>query len=135
MSSLKKYEMTETSVLHLRDAGDALMYADGDDGKPDESKPMRVHLYGPGSKQYAQALNTRQNHGVDMLKRKGKTKESAEEATRTNAEFLAACTHSFENIDETPFDVYMNQKLSFIRDQIALHLNETANFTQGSAKP
>ena len=35
MSSLKKYEMAETAVLHLRDAADELMYADGADGKPE----------------------------------------------------------------------------------------------------
>jgi hypothetical protein len=135
MSSLSKYEMAETGVLHLRDASDALMYADNDKGQPDPSKPMRVHLYGPGSKQYARAMNDKQNHNVDLLKRKGKTKESPEEATQSNAEFLAACTHSFENIDDAPLDVYLNQKLSFIRDQISVFLNETANFTKGSSKP
>jgi hypothetical protein len=135
MSNLSKYRMAETGVLHLRDAGDEPMYAEGADGKPDLAKPMRWHGYGPGSKQYAKALNAKQNHNVDLLKRKGKTRESAEEATRSNAEFLAACTEKLENIDEAPVDVYMDQQLAFIRDQIAAFINETANFTPGSPKP
>lgn len=135
MSSLTKYEMAETAVLHLRDAADNLMYADGADGKPDLTKPMQAHLFGPGSKQYAKAQNARQNHQVDLLKRKGKTKESAEDAANEQAEFLAACTQSFDNIEDAPIDVYRNQKLSFIREQIGVYLNETANFTQGSTKP
>ena len=135
MSSLLKYEMAETGVLHLKDAANKLMYADGENGKPDKSKPMRVHLYGPGSKQYARALNAKQNHHVDLLKSGGKTEESAEEAAQSNAEFLTACTHSFENIDDAPMDVYLNQKLSFIRDQIAVFLKETGNFTTGSQEP
>ena len=77
--NLSKYEMAETSVLHLVDAGDELMYADLPDGSgPDLTRPMRAHVFGPGSKQYARALNNRQNHNVDLLKRKGKTKETAE---------------------------------------------------------
>lgn len=134
MSSLKRFEMAETGVLHLRDAGNALMYADGENGEPDESKPMRVHLYGPGSKQYARAVNERANRQVDLLKSTGKTNESAEDATRLNAEFLTECTQSFENIDDKPMDVYANQKLSFIRDQIAAFVKETSNFTTPSRK-
>jgi len=140
MSSLTKYRMTETGVLHLKDAGDALMYAEGADGKPDLAKPMRIHLYGPGSKQYARALNERQNHNVDLLKRKGKTKESAEEAARTNAEFLAGCTQTFENIESDSgttgealwLETYTDQGLSFVRDQVAAFLNETSNFSTPS---
>jgi len=134
--------MAETGVLHLKDAEDALMYADGADGKPDLAQPMRIHLYGPGSKQYARALNERQNHNVDLLKRKGKTKESAEEAARTNAEFLAGCTQSFENIESDSgtsgealwMETYTDQGLSFIRDQVAAFLNETSNFSRPSTK-
>jgi hypothetical protein len=135
MSSLTKYRMVETGVLHLRDAADEPMYADGADGKPDLTKPMRWHGYGPGSKQFADAMNAKQNHYVDLLKRKGKTKESAADASRSNAEFLAACTERLENIDEVPIDVFMDQRLSFIRDQIAVFQNETSNFTNGSVKP
>lgn len=140
MSNLTKYEMQETGVLHLRDAGDELMYADAENGEPDPAKPMRIHLYGPGSKQYAKALAARENRWIDKLKRKGKVAQSAEEKTREQAEFLAACTQSFENIEsgsgatgEALFvEVYTNLKLSFIATQVGVWLNETANFTKGS---
>ena len=143
MSSLKKYELEEAAVLHLKDGGDDLMYADGADGQPDPAKPMRVHLYGPGTKQYAKAQNARQNHQVDLIKRKGRTRETAEEAAMENAEFLAACTKSMENMETESgatghdlfIEVYANRRLYFIAAQVGLFLNDTANFTQGSRKP
>lgn len=144
MASLKRYELEEAPrPLHLKDGNDELMYADGENGEPDLAKPMRVLLYGPGSKQYARAQNAKQNHHLDLMKSKGKTKESAAEAAQSNAEFLADCTHSWENVDsenghdgrDLSMEIYLNQRLSFIRDQVAVFLNETANFTPGSKKP
>ena len=140
--NLSKYEMAETSVLHLVDAGDEPMYADLPDGSgPDLTRPMRAHVFGPGSKQYARALNNRQNHNVDLLKRKGKTKETAEEAQRETANFLAACTDHLENVESESgatgralhLEIYTNLKLSFIPTQIGVFINETSNFTKGSA--
>lgn len=144
MSSLKRYELEEAArPLHLKDGNDELMYADGEDGKPDESKPMRVHLYGPGSKQYERALNAKQNHQLDLMKAKGKAKETEAEAAQSNAEFLADCTHSWENVEsenghagrDLSMEIYLNRKLRFVRDQVATFVNETANFTKPSSKP
>lgn len=132
MSSLTKYEMAETSVLHLRDAGDALMYADGENGDPDLKRPMRVHLYGPGSKQYARAQAAQQNRWIERLKRKGKIDETAEEKMREEAAFLSQVTHSFENIEDAPEDVYTNQLLSFIPKQVRAFVDETSNFSKAS---
>lgn len=140
--NLKKFEMEETGVLHLRDAGDQLMYAETD-GQPDESKPIRVHVYGPGSKQYAKAFNENANRQVDLMKAKGKTKETVEEATAANARFLTGCTKGWENVegesgatgDELSMEIYTNVRLRFIRDQVAAFVAETGNFTQGSSKP
>jgi hypothetical protein len=144
MSSLKKYRMVETGVLHLRDAADAPMFAEGADGKPDKSKPCRIRVYGPGSQQYAAALNEKQNRGVDLLKQKGKTRETAEEAIQSSVAFLCDVTHSFENIESDPpgkkgrdlfMEVYTDQGLSFIRDQVMAFVNETANFSPPSSTP
>lgn len=140
MSNLKKYEMVETSVLHLRDAGDNLMYADGPDGEPDFTKPMRAHIYGPGSKQYAKAQAANQNRMIDKIKRKGKADQTAEQKIKEQADFLADCTQSLENIEgesgatgqELFLEIYTNLKLSFIPAQIATFINETGNFTSGS---
>jgi len=87
VSDIRKYKVALTSRLLLKGADDEQMYADGADGLPDLSKPMAVNLCGPGSKQYANASNARQNRQVDLLKSKGKTKETTETARRESAEF------------------------------------------------
>jgi hypothetical protein len=141
--NLKKFEMEEAGVLHLKDAGDALMYVDDSDGKPDESKPIRVHVWGPGSKQYAKAKNAQENSQVDLLKAKGKTTETVEEATLKKARFLAAITKGWENVDsedgavgeDLSMEIYTNPRLLFVRDQVAAFTAETANFSPGSSRP
>jgi len=134
---IRKFAVEPTARLHLRDAGDELMYVDAD-----ESKPIAVNLFGPGSKQHARALNEKQNHHVDLIKKKGKTKESAEDARKSNAEFLSACTASWENMeydgltgDALSVAVYSDISIGFIADQVASYLADWANFTKGSPKP
>jgi putative transposase len=97
MTDIRKFAVEETSILHLKDANDELMYADGADGKPDTNKPMRIALYGPGSKKFAkvQAAN---NKLFTRLKKKGKEDQSAEDKAQESAETLTQLTHSFENI-------------------------------------
>jgi hypothetical protein len=140
MSDIRKHAVEPTSRLHLRDAADAPLYADGEDGNPDPSKPMVAVLYGPGSKQYAKAVAARNNRLVDTLKKKGKTEKSAEEQARETADFLAACTHSLENVDydglegEAKFRaVYSDTSIGFIPEQIGKHLGEWGNFKRASS--
>ncbi len=142
MTSLSKFEMEETAVLHLRNAADEPMYADGENGEPDTSKPMRVHVYGPGSKQFQKATAEQNNRFLKRYSRKGKTDRTAEETASDDAAFLVSCTKSFENVDMGGLEgkaffesVYSNDKLSFIRDQIRDFTKETANFTRGLSKP
>lgn len=137
--SIKKYAVKETSALHLRDADDELMYKDGEDGKPDLNKPMRIHLYGPGSKQYAKASAKQQNRALDKLKKKGKADQSAEEKAQERAQFLADCTASFENIDYEQLQgeflikaVYSDLTLGFVPKQVEEYLGDWGNFTTGS---
>lgn len=72
MSNIKKFAVTETSTLHLKDANDDLMYADGADGNPDKNKPMCIKLYGPGSKQYAKVQAASNNKLFTRLKKKAR---------------------------------------------------------------
>ena len=141
MSTLNKYQMQEVGILHLRDASDALMYADGPDGAPDLAKPIRVHVYGPGSKQYARAMSAKAARWLKYRERKGaKVDQTAEEKALDQTEFLAACTMMIENAESETgatghdffVEVYSNDKLSFIRDQVNAFANDTANFTSGS---
>lgn len=141
MSSLKKYALAQTAVLHLRDGNDELMYADGADGKPDQSKPMRVRLFGPGTKQHAAAKAAAGNRAMDRFKKKGKMDVSAEDQIKETARFLAACTDSMENVEyeslsgDAMFEaIYSDLSLIFIPQQIDKYLGDTANFTEASPK-
>lgn len=136
---IKKYAVLGTGRLHLRDSDDQLMYADGDDGKPDMSKPMAVNLYGPGSKQFAKAQSDQNNRITEQLRRKGKALRTAEQKAAEAAEFLADCTQSWENVDYGTLTgealskaVYSDIEIGFIADQVNKHLNDWANFTKGS---
>lgn len=131
MADIRKFAVSQTARLHLRDASDELMMAG--------ELPMVVNLFGPGSKQYGKATAAQQNRVIDKLKRKGKTDQTAEEKSRENAEFLADCTESFENVDyngltgrELALAIYADSEIGFIADQVAKHLGDWGNFTKPS---
>ena len=133
---IRKFAVEPTSRLHLRDASDELMYADGD-----QSKPIAVNLYGPGSKQYARAQAAQQNRMMDKLKRKGKTEQSAEQIAAEKAEFLSDITASWENMEYDALEgdalskaVYSDIGIGFIADQAAKHVGDWANFSKASVR-
>lgn len=137
---IRKFAVEPTARLHLRDAADELMYADGVDGKPDPARPIAVNIYGPGSRQYAKAQAAQQNRMLDKLKRKGKTEQSADQLTAEKAEFLADVTAGFENLeydaltgDALARAVYADTSIGFIADQVAKWMGDWSNFTKGSA--
>lgn len=137
---IRKFAVEETAVLHLKDANDELMYADGADGEPDTSKPMRIKLYGPGSKKYAKVHAANNNKLFTRLKKKGKEDQSAEDKAQESADTLTALTHSFENINYDALAgealhraVYLDTSIGFIATQVNAHLNDWANFTKASA--
>jgi hypothetical protein len=141
MSNLRKFAVSQTTRLHLRDAKDDLMYADGPDGKPDHSKPIAANLYGPASKEYATAQAAQNNRFVNRLKHKGKVDQTVEQKAQEDAGFLADITASFENLEEgkavtTDRGVilaqYLDTEIGFVRDQIAKHVNDWSNFTKPS---
>lgn len=139
LSNLKKFALQSVSILHLRDGNDNLMYADGPDGKPDESRPMRARLFGPGTKQYAKARAEQSNRNMDRIKKKGKSDLSAEDSVKETAVFLTRCTDGFENIEvdgltgaDLFMAVYSDIELCFIPSQIDRYIGDTANFTGAS---
>jgi hypothetical protein len=130
---IKSKAVSTTGVLHLRDASDELLYSDG--------QPVIVNVYSPGSAQHAKATARQQNRMLDMMKRKGKADVTAEQKAVENAEFLADCTVSFENLDyddligrELAIAVYSDKTIGFIADQVATYIGDWSNFTQPSAK-
>lgn len=134
----KKYEMVEMATLHVRDADDALMYAAGVNGEPDLSRPMLWTVYGPGSKKHNQAQQSRSNRTIGRIQRRGKADMSAEEALREQCEFVTACTHSMENMEELSEngatgevlckEICMNLLLTFLPQQVEAYARNTANF-------
>jgi len=137
---IRKFAVEETATLHLKDANDELMYAAGADGEPDTSKPMRIKLYGPGSKKNAKVQAANNNKLFTRLKKKGKEDQSAEDKAQESADTLTALTHSFENINYDALAgealhraVYLDTSIGFIGTQVNAYLNDWANFTKASA--
>lgn len=135
---IRKFSVSPTSRLHLRDANDELLYADAD-----KKQPVAVNLFGPGSREYAKAKAAQNNRLVNKIKTKGKANQTPEEITAESAEFLAACTQSWENMgygDEVLGDadlsaaIYSDRSLGFISDQVAAHLGSWSNFTKSSSE-
>lgn len=131
---IKKYAVSATSKLHLRDANDELMLTE-------DGNPVSVNLYGPGSKQFARAQAAQNNRMLDKLKRKGKSDQTAEQRAAEAAEFLSDCTESFENLEydeltghALAMSVYSDITIGFIADQVAKYINDWSNFTKPSAK-
>jgi hypothetical protein len=138
-SNLKKFALVSTIIHHLLDGDENPMYADGADGQPDLSRPMRAHMFGPGTKQYAKAQAAQSNRSMDRFKKKGKANMTAEEQSTERATFLAACTARLENVevDELTDEalaiaVYTDTEVCFIPMQLDKLIGDTANFTKAS---
>lgn len=136
---IRKFAVNPTGRLHLRGPDDALLYADGPDGKPDQSKPIAVLLYGPGSKQHARATAEQSNQFLNKLRRKGKTDQTPAERAAEAAAFLTACTAGWENMEYEDLKdealsqaVYADISIGFIADQVSAYLKEWGNFTKAS---
>ncbi len=138
---IKKFSVSPTTTLHLRDAQDELMYAENEDGSKDESKPMRVTLYGPASKEYQRASQKQSNRLIDRLKKKGKADMTPEARLEEQSTFLAEVTAGFENVEygeakgiELARAIYSDPEIGFIADQVAKHVAEWSNFTRASSR-
>ena len=139
---IRKLAVEPTSVLHLRDHLDNLLF----DKKPDpanegemiddEARPVRVTLHSPGSKAYSRAVAAQQNRMVDKMRKKGKADTTAEQKLEEQATFLAACTIGFENLEYEALTgeakakaVYSDPAIGFIAEQVGKHLGDWANFS------
>jgi len=133
---IKKFAVEPKKRLHLRDAAEQLMYAD-----ENKTLPMVVNLYGPGSKQYVRAKAAQNSKLMEKLKRKGKIDQTAEQSAAETAEFLSACTESWENVEYEQLTqtqalsmaIYSDESIGFIADQVTKEISEWSNFTKPSA--
>ena len=76
----------------------------------------------------------------DRMAKKGKVKLNAQEQTEENAEFLAACTDSFNgwqykgSADAAAIEAaYKDPTIGFIADQVGKAIGDGANFMNSSA--
>lgn len=125
---IRKFSVSPTARLVLRDASDEVMLTD-------DGKEIAVNLFGPGSKQYAKAQAEQQARLVKRMSTKGKGELSVEEKAAESAEFLSACTESWEHLQYGELygaalstAVYADRSVGFISDQVARFINNWANF-------
>ena len=121
----------ESAVLHLRGADDELLF--------DNGVPVTVTCFGPGSKAYQKAQATSQNKLIDRMKRKGNVDQTPDEKLAQQAEFLTACTESFDGLTSGTFTgpdlfraVYSDPEVGFISEQVAKFIGDWSNFTKAS---
>lgn len=126
---IRKLGVAETKVLHLL----------GPDKKPligDDEKPLTVTIYGPGSRQYAQAQARNLSRTVEQMQRGNQVQQTPEE----KAQFLADCTEAFS--DNIEYDglkgqalflaVYADLSIGFIADQVIKEVGEWSGFMRAS---
>ena len=124
----------DTFILALMNANDEpLLDADG--------KALSVTVYGPGSKAYTKAQASRTQRMLDRMAKKGKIKLSAEDQAREGAEFLAACTASFNGWSyqgkadpDAILAAYSDTSIGFIADQVSKAVTDWSNFTSSALK-
>jgi len=137
MFDITKLAATETSIVELVGGDDAPLY-------DDKGKRLTITVYGPGTKVYQRAQQRQQNQLMDKIKKRGKMDQTAEEKLAEQADFLAACTVSFNGFAYPPADglegqelfrkAYADPSIGFIAAQVANHINDWANFTKSSAE-
>ena len=129
--------VSDTATIHVKNAAGEPLY-DGD-------KPVRIVIYGPGSKAFA-AVESRQS--ARALKRMqdndGRfTAATPEERLEQTAEDLAAITVRLESLTYPPAGdadgaelftaLYRDKSLGFIARQVSKFVSDWGNFTPGSA--
>ena len=133
MFDISKLAVKETAVIEL----------ESPDGEPlinDQGETLSVTVYGPGSKQFQKAQGTR-NRAILEYVRKGGKKMKDEEQRELDAEFLSACTVSFNGFtykELTGYEMfkaaYLDPAIGFIAEQVNKAIGDWANFTKGSNK-
>lgn len=131
---IRKFAVNTTARLVLNNAkGEPIVTDDGQE--------VAVNVYGPASKQFAQARQNQNNRMMDKLKTKGKAEQTAEQTAKETAEFLADCTASFENLERDDLTddalakaVYADASIGFVAEQVNKHIGDWANFLPVSTK-
>lgn len=137
---ITKQAVADTAAIHIKGADGEHLYSGGD-----LEKPVRIVIFGPGSKQFA-AIEARQTTRAvkRMQDNDGKVSVApAEQRAQEQAEDLAAITVEFENFTYPPagdkkgqdlFEAfYADAKLGFMAQQVLKAVKDWGNFKPGSA--
>jgi len=134
--------MFDISSLAVKDT--AIIELESPDGEPlvnDKGEAISITVYGPGSKQYQKAQGVRNRAILEYVRKGGAKKMKDDEQRELDAEFLAACTCSFNNFVYKDFTgsemfkaAYSDPAIGFISEQVNKAIGDWANFTKGSAK-
>jgi hypothetical protein len=133
----EKLKMFDISNLAVNST--ATIELESPDGEPltnQDGEVLTVTVYGPGSKQFQKASGTRNRAILDYV-RKGGKKMKEDEQRELDAEFLAACTVSFNGFgykDLTGAEMfkaaYLDPAIGFISEQVNKAIGDWANFTK-----
>ena len=129
MFDISNLAVNSTATVELESpSGDPLTNQDGE--------VLTVTVYGPGSKQFQKASGVR-NRAILEYVRKGGKKMKEDEQRELDAEFLAACTVSFNGFgykDLTGIEMfkaaYLDPAIGFISEQVNKAIGDWANFTK-----
>ena len=136
MFDITSQAVQDTAAIHLKGADGEHLYSEG--------KPVRIVIYGPGSKHFA-AIEARQtNRAVKRMQdNDGKVSvASPEQRANEQAEDLADLTVALENFTYPPAAgaqgkdlfkaLYADITLGFIPQQIMKAVKDWGNFKPGS---
>ncbi|WP_114968546.1 hypothetical protein [Rhodoferax ferrireducens] len=123
----------------------AVRDASGEAQVDEAGEPLTITLYGPGSKQHQKARHAAEERNstrvLSRMQGRAGDKQSAADKAAENAEFLAACTVSFNGFgcgDLTGHElfkaVYADLEIGHIADDAMKFLAERANFLKVPAK-
>lgn len=116
------------------------------DGEPmtnHAGQVLSVTVYGPGSTKFLHAQGVRNRAILAFVRKGAASKRMADDDQRVlDAEFLAACTHSFNGFGYKNFPpgpemfraAYLDPKVGFIAEQINKGIGDWANFLPKSAR-
>lgn len=139
------YDITQLSINQT--ATMPVCDAAGEPQFDSAGNPLSITLYGPGSKQYQKAKHAAEQRNqarvmANMQGRAGENKLTAEEKSIEDAEFLAACTASFNNFGRgelTGYElykaVYADIEIGHIAEDAGKYIAKRANFLKRPVKP
>ena len=129
MFEITSLSAKDTFLLELQSGNDEAL-------KDKDGNTLSVTIYGPGSKPYVKAQAARTQRMLDRMARKGKVKLNAEEQAHESADFLAACTVSFNGWAykgaadaDAILAAYSDPSIGFIADQVSKAVGDWGNFT------